>query len=165
MLKNKKIICSINEYIQNAPKGTQIILKKIRQTVQQAAPKAVESISYGMPAFKLGGKVLVFFAVWQHHIGFYATPSGNKAFQKEISKYKISKGAIQFLLEEAIPYSLIEKIVLFRVKENQKTNMQNTKPSKRTLTTCSREHAFYKSSDRPTCPKCWPGRYKKNIKK
>ena len=69
-----------------------------------------------MPAFKMK-KVLVYFAAFKNHIGFYALPSGNKAYQKELSKYKTGKGSIQFPLNEKIPFELIEKIVRFRVKE------------------------------------------------
>lgn len=155
MLKNKKTISTISQYIQNAPKGTQIILKKIRQTVRQAAPKAAESISYGMPAFKLYGKPLVYFAGWEKHVGFYATPSANVAFKKELAGFKASKGSIQFLLDKPIPYALVKKIVLFKAKELQKAAVK----------ICSRGHKFYKDSAHPSCPTCWPGRYKKNIKK
>lgn len=150
MLKDKKTINTIGEYIQNAPKGTQIILKKIRQIVQKAAPKAVESISYGMPAFKLYSKPLVYFAGWEKHIGFYATPSANLYFKKELVGSTVSKGTVQFLLDKPIPYALVKKIVLFKVKELQKAATK----------ICSRGHKFYKDSAHPSCPTCWPGRYK-----
>ena len=115
----KKQFNTIDEYIQIFPSDIQIILEKIRKTVHEAAPDASESISYGMPAFKLNSKPLVYFAAFKKHIGFYALPSGNKAFEKEISKYKSGKGSIQFPLDEPIPYDLINKIVIFRVKENK----------------------------------------------
>lgn len=108
---------SINEYIQNEPKNIQIILKKLRATVKKAAPKAVEKISYGMPTFYQNGN-LVYFAAWKKHIGFYPAPSGIQAFKKELSKYKGSKGSIQFPFTEPLPLSLITKIVKARVKEN-----------------------------------------------
>ncbi len=107
----------VDLYIEKLPASTQKILKKIRQIITKAAPSAVESISYGMPGYKLHGKPLVYFAGWKTHVGLYATPSGNTAFQKQIEKYKSSKGAIQFQMTEPIPYDLIKKIVLFRVKE------------------------------------------------
>ncbi len=75
-----------------------------------------------MPAFKLNGKPLVYFGGYKNHIGFYALPSGNEAFQKELSNYKTGKGSIQFPLEKEMPWKLIEKIVKFRMEEiNQKT--------------------------------------------
>ena len=107
---------SIDEYIEAFPKEIRSILQQIRETIKKAAPEADETISYNMPAFKMK-KVLVYFAAFKNHIGFYALPSGNKAYQKELSKYKTGKGSIQFPLNEKIPFELIEKIVRFRVKE------------------------------------------------
>lgn len=69
-----------------------------------------------MPAFKMK-KVLVYFAAFKNHIGFYALPSGNLAFQEELKNYKTGKGSIQFPLSKPIPYDLIQKIVEFRIKE------------------------------------------------
>ncbi len=109
---------TIDEYIKSFPGDIRVILEKIRQTIHKAAPEAVEAIAYQMPTFKLNGKNLVHFAAFKHHIGFYPTPSGIEAFEKELSLYKGAKGSVQFPLDKPIPYDLIEKIVLFRVKEN-----------------------------------------------
>lgn len=108
---------TIDEYIKTFPADIQIILEKMRQTVHKTAPEAVEAIAYQMPTFRLNGKNLVHFAAFKNHIGFYPTPSGTEVFQKEIGPYEHSKGAIQFPLDKPIPYDLVEKIVLFRVKE------------------------------------------------
>lgn len=113
-----KQLKNIDEYILSFPKDTQNILEKIRQIIQKSAPKAEEAMSYGMPTFRLNGKNLVHFAAFQHHIGFYPTPGGIEAFKKEIKEYKNAKGSVQFPLDEKIPYSLIKKIVEFRVKES-----------------------------------------------
>ena len=99
-------------------KDIQNILQKIRRTIQKVAPKAVEAISYKMPTFKLNGKNLVHFAAFKNHIGFYPTPSGIEAFKKELSPYKGAKGSVQFPIGKPIPYDLVKKIVIFRVKEN-----------------------------------------------
>lgn len=107
---------NIDEYIETFPEDIQSVLRQIRDTVKKTAPAAEETISYNMPAFKMK-KVLVYFAAYKNHIGFYALPSGNKAFQKELSKYKTGKGSIQFPLNEKIPFGLIKKIVEFRIKE------------------------------------------------
>ncbi len=72
-----------------------------------------------MPTFKLNGKNLVHFAAYEHHVGFYPTPSGTEAFQKELSTYKRGKGSVQFPLTEPIPYDLVRNIVIFRIKETQ----------------------------------------------
>jgi uncharacterized protein YdhG (YjbR/CyaY superfamily) len=108
---------TIDEYITAFPKNIQDILQKVRQTIRESAPDAKEAISYQMPTFKLNGN-LVHFAAFKNHIGFYPTPSATEEFQKELSPYKSGKGSIQFPLNEPIPYDLIRKIVMFRVKEN-----------------------------------------------
>ena len=118
MATSQKPPQTIDDYIQSFPSDIQKILQKVRNTIRKAAPGAVEVISYQMPTFKLNGKNLVHFAAWKSHIGFYATPSGNAAFKKELSKYKGAKGSVQFPITEPIPYDLIEKIVVFRVKES-----------------------------------------------
>jgi uncharacterized protein YdhG (YjbR/CyaY superfamily) len=109
---------NVDEYIAGFPKETQKVLKQIRKVVKQAAPTAQEIISYGMPAYKINGCILLYFAAFKKHIGFYALPSGNEAFKKEISNYKTGRGSIQFPLEKPMPIDLIIKIVRFRAKEN-----------------------------------------------
>ena len=109
---------SIDEYIAAQPDRNIPVLEKIRKTIKGMVPEAEETISYQMPTFKYFG-VLVYFAGFKNHIGFYALPSGNAAFQKELSKYKTGKGSIQFPLDKPIPYDLIRKIVQFRMQENQ----------------------------------------------
>lgn len=108
---------NVDEYIANFPKETQAILEQVRACIIKAAPKAEEGIGYGMPAYKLNGP-LVYFAGYKEHIGFYATPSGHEAFSKELSKYKMGKGSVQFPIDEKMPLSLITKMVKYRVQEN-----------------------------------------------
>lgn len=109
---------NIDQYIAIFPEPTQKILQQVRETIQKAAPGAQEKISYAMPAFALDGN-LVYFAAYEKHIGFYALPSGNQAFQKELSVYKMGKGSIQFPIDQPMPLGLITKIVHFRVIENR----------------------------------------------
>lgn len=109
---------TVDDYIKSFPPDTQNLLESIRQTIRKAAPEAKESISYHMPAFKLNGKILIYFAAFEHHIGFYPLPSGTELFERELSPYKTGKGSIQFPLDKPVPYDLVEKIVLFRAKEN-----------------------------------------------
>ena len=108
---------TIDEYIGGFPNNVQEILKKVRTTIQKAAPDAKEKISYSMPAFEQNG-IVVYFAAFKNHIGLYALPSGHEAFKEELSKYKSGKGSVQFPLNAPIPFDLITKIVKFRVKEN-----------------------------------------------
>lgn len=108
----------IEEYILNFPQEVQTILRNIRKLIKDNAPEAQELMAYGMPGYKTNKKPLVYFAAFKNHIGFYATPSGHNEFKKELSKYKHGKGSVQFSLDKPIPYELIEKIVKFRVNEN-----------------------------------------------
>ncbi len=110
---------NVNEYISTFPKEVQNVLEQVRQTIKKAAPAAAESISYAMPAYKLNDKPLVYFAGYENHIGLYATPSGHKAFEKELSKYKQGKGSVQFPLNEPMPLDLITRIVKFRAHGNE----------------------------------------------
>jgi uncharacterized protein YdhG (YjbR/CyaY superfamily) len=112
-----KTIKDIDTYIALQPIEVQKKLELIRLSIHKIALNAEEVISYGMPAFKYHG-MLVYFAAFKHHIGFYALPSGNAAFQKELSLYKHGKGSIQFPLDKPLPLALIKKIVKFRIKEN-----------------------------------------------
>ncbi|HWC54057.1 MAG TPA: DUF1801 domain-containing protein [Chitinophagaceae bacterium] len=108
---------SINEYIATFPVQTRKLLRQMRVTIKKAAPKAEEVISYGMPAFKFHG-LLVWFAAYTRHIGFYPRVSAIQAFKKEIAKYKNAKGSVQFPLHKPLPLALIKKMVQYRVKEN-----------------------------------------------
>lgn len=107
---------TIEEYIAGFPENVQVALQQIRNTIQKAAPYAVEAISYTMPTFKLNGN-LIHFAAFKNHIGLYPVPQGIEAFKKELSAYKGAKGSIQFPLDQPMPLALITKIVKFRVKQ------------------------------------------------
>ena len=110
---------TIDEYIAQFPQDVQQILQKIRGLIKELAPEAIEKISYAMPGFYLNG-MLVWFAGYEKFIGFYPAGSGIEAFKEEISGYKSSKGAVQFPLNQPIPYELIRKMVNFRISENMK---------------------------------------------
>ena len=113
----KTTLQTIDEYIDGFPPEVSEILQRIRTTIRESAPGAEETISYQIPTFKLNGN-LVHFAAYKKHIGFYPTPSGINAFRDELSGYHCSKGAIQFPLDQPIPYDLVRRIVEFRVREN-----------------------------------------------
>jgi uncharacterized protein YdhG (YjbR/CyaY superfamily) len=109
---------TVEDYIASFPASTQKLLKQVRKAIKTAAPKSEEVISYGMPGYKMHGKALVYFAGYEHHIGFYATPTGHKKFEKQLSKYKQGKGSVQFPVDKPMPLKLINDIVKFRVAEN-----------------------------------------------
>ena len=111
----------IDAYIRRFPDNVQEILSHIRKVIKEAAPDADELFSYGMPAYKMNKRPLVYFGAFKNHIGLYATPSGHREFQDELSKYKQGRGSVQFPLGSPIPYNLIERIVKFKVKESGET--------------------------------------------
>ena len=105
------------EYVANFSAEIQERLENMRNIIKNAAPEADEVISYAMPAFKLKG-VLVYFAAYKNHIGFYPTGSGISAFKEQLSIYKGAKGSVQFPHDKPFPIQLIEEIVKYRVNEN-----------------------------------------------
>lgn len=108
---------SVDAYIESFTATIQAVLQQVRGVVKAAAADATEEISYAMPAYKIGGKPVVYFAGYTTHIGFYATPTGHAAFEKKLAKYKQGKGSVQFPLSEPMPLKLIADITRFRVKE------------------------------------------------
>lgn len=107
---------SIDEYIAASPSEVQPILRKIRRTIGNAAPGAQELISYRMPAFRLNG-ILVYFAAFKNHIGLYPPVSGDAKLEKALLPYAGPKGNLKFPLDQAIPYALIKRVALLRVKQ------------------------------------------------
>ena len=118
MISKKAKPETVGEYIKAAPKGAQEKLREMRACIREAAPGAQEGLKWGMPAFSYQ-RILVTFAAFKNHIGFYPTPSAVKAFEKELSKFKTAKGSIQFPLEQPLPLPLIRKITAFRVRESK----------------------------------------------
>ena len=110
-------INNVDDYIAGFPKETQKLILQLRATIRKAAPGAEEGISYLMPAYKYHG-VLVYFAAYQNHIGFYPGAGGIENFKKEIAVYKSAKGSVQFPLDKPLPLQLVTKIVTFRIKQN-----------------------------------------------
>jgi len=108
---------SIDEYIASFPEETQKLLQQMRNTIKAVAPEAQEVISYAMPAFRLN-RILVYFAGYKNHIGFYPSGSAIATFKKELSPYKSAKGSVQFPLDKPLPVELIKEMVKLRVAEN-----------------------------------------------
>jgi uncharacterized protein YdhG (YjbR/CyaY superfamily) len=108
---------SITEYINAAPKEARKKLREMRACIRKSAPGAKESLKWGMPAFSYR-RILVTFAAFKQHIGFYPTPSAVSAFAKDLSRFATATGSIQFPLEKPLPLLLIRKITAFRVRES-----------------------------------------------
>lgn len=109
---------SVDEYIALQPEAVQDVLHRVRNTIRKAVPKAEEMISYQIPAYKLEGSPLLYFAGWKQHYSLYpASGPVVTTFKNDLAPYKISKGTIRFPLSEPVPVNLIEKIAKFRAKE------------------------------------------------
>lgn len=113
----KKSATTIDEFIATYPSAIQTKLRKMREAIRKAAPQATEAIKYGIPTFVLNGN-LVHFAAYEHHIGFYPTPSGIEEFKKELAGFGTAKGSVKFPLDKPLPLALVTRIVKFRVAEN-----------------------------------------------
>lgn len=108
---------NMDAYIESFPPEIQELLQQVRATIGEAAPQAIEVISYGMPAFKTES-MLVYFAAHTKHIGFYPFGSSIEKYKNELSKYKSAKGSVQFPFDQPLPLDLIANMVRFRAKEN-----------------------------------------------
>jgi len=116
MISKKPKPGSIEEYIEAAPGEAQEKLREMHESIRAAAPGAKESLKWSMPAYSYR-RILVTFALFKNHIGFYPTPSAVEAFAKSLTKYKTAKGSVQLPLDQPLPLSLISKITRFRARE------------------------------------------------
>ena len=123
MPTSRKTPKNFDNYLVRFPKDVQQRLQKMRLTVKKAAPQAKEKISYGIPSLTLNG-MLVWFAAFKNHIGFYPRTSAIAAFKKELSAYKGAKGSVRFPFDKPLPLALISRMVKFRVKENLSKSMK-----------------------------------------
>jgi uncharacterized protein YdhG (YjbR/CyaY superfamily) len=113
----------LRKYFAAVPPGARAELKRIRAAIRAEAPAAIESVSYGIPAFKLEGKPLVYYAAWKQHTSMYPlTAAAKAAVGTQLTKYKTTKGTIQFPLGEPVPLSIVKRIVKARVAEIKKTS-------------------------------------------
>ena len=109
---------TVDEYIAASRADVRPVLRKIRQVIRNAAPDAVEVISYGVPAFRQDDRILVYFAAFTHHIGLYP-PVSDPALKKVVAPYAGPKGNLRFALDRPIPYPLIRRIVRSRLERNR----------------------------------------------
>jgi uncharacterized protein YdhG (YjbR/CyaY superfamily) len=108
---------TIDEYIRPFPAAIRAILRKVRSTIRAAAPKAEETISYRIPAFRHEGRMLVYFAAFKRHIGLFPPVRGNPGLEKAVAKYAGPKGNLRFPYDQPVPYGLITRIVKHNMKK------------------------------------------------
>ncbi len=106
---------TVDEYIAAQPENVRPALRRLREIVRSAVPQADESIAYGMPTYKLQGKVVTHFAVWRDHYALYAMNERvQETFKDELARYNVNRGTVRFSLREPLPEQLIERLVHFR---------------------------------------------------
>ena len=117
---------TIDEYLAQVQVDQQMVLEKLRQTILAVAPGAEECISYGVPAFRLNGRSLVFFGAWANHCALYPGSSATlKKFRNELRNFQVSKGTIRFSTGEPLPAALVRKLVKARIAENNNKSNKN----------------------------------------
>ena len=109
---------SVDEYIASFPAEVQEMLQEIRRRCHAAVPGSGETISYGIPTITLGGKYVVYFAGWAHHISIYPVP-GDESLSAELAPYRSAKGTLKFPLQKPVPYELIGKVAAALAQERR----------------------------------------------
>src|SRR5437867_7185679 len=123
MASAKRKPWTIDDYLATVNADDRAILEKLRKTIHAVAPKAEECISYGIPAFRLNGRSLVFFGAWANHCAFYPGSSATlKKFRNELRDFQTSKGTIRFSPGNPLPVPLVRKLVKARIAENNNKN-------------------------------------------
>jgi uncharacterized protein YdhG (YjbR/CyaY superfamily) len=119
---------TIDEYLAGVNADHRDALQKLRETVHSAAPEAEECISYGIPAFRLNGRSLVFFGAWANHCAFYPGSSNTlKKFRNELRNFQTSKGTLRFSPDKPMPVALVKKLLKARIAENNARANRNRK--------------------------------------
>lgn len=115
----KKRFQTVDEYIESFPDDVRVVLQQVRQTIREAAPDAVEAISYQIPTFKLGGRYLVYFSGWKNHISLYPLPAVTGALDEELNPYKSGRGTLKFPLGQPVPLDLVRRVVAALIIDNE----------------------------------------------
>jgi uncharacterized protein YdhG (YjbR/CyaY superfamily) len=109
---------SVDDYLAMQPDAARSALGRVRSAIRKALPDADEVISYQIPAYKIAGRVVIYFAGWKEHYSIYpATGRLTELFKDELAGYQLSKGTIRFPLSKPVPVRLIGRIAKFRAKE------------------------------------------------
>jgi uncharacterized protein YdhG (YjbR/CyaY superfamily) len=120
---------SVDEYLASQPAAVRRVLQRVRGAIREALPGADETISYQIPAYKLQGRAVLYFAGWKQHYSLYPATGGvAEAFSDELASYELSKGTIRFPLSQAVPVKLIARIAKFRAHEA--AGREKRKPAK-----------------------------------
>jgi uncharacterized protein YdhG (YjbR/CyaY superfamily) len=114
----KTTFATVDDYVDRQPAETRAVLRKVRAAIRKALRGATETISYQIPAYKVDGEAIIYFAAWKNHYSIYpATATLLARFGEELAPYEISKGTIRFAYRDPVPASLITKLAAFRANE------------------------------------------------
>jgi uncharacterized protein YdhG (YjbR/CyaY superfamily) len=108
---------SVGEYIGSFPADVQAVLEQVRRAILDAVPGATETISYHMPTITLGGRLLLHFAGWKHHISLYPAPAGDEALERRLALYRSARSTLKFPLSQPVPYDLIAQVAELRARQ------------------------------------------------
>jgi uncharacterized protein YdhG (YjbR/CyaY superfamily) len=115
-----KRFATVTEYLRAVPAKPRAALQRLRKTIKAAAPGSVEGISYGMPTFKLQGRMLVSYAAFKNHLSFFPGSTAVRAAEQgKLMGYKTSKGTIQFTVDQPLPATLVKRLIKARIRENE----------------------------------------------
>ena len=109
----------VREYFSKQPPAARRQVRRIRALIRAAIPRAVDGFSYGIPAVRVEGRLLLWYAGWKAHCSIYpVSPAVRKALGRDLGRYAVSKGTIRFAVDKPLPAALIKKLVKARVAAN-----------------------------------------------
>jgi uncharacterized protein YdhG (YjbR/CyaY superfamily) len=108
----------VREYFSKQPPDARRQIRRIRELIRSAIPRAVDGFSYGIPAVRVDGRLLLWYAGWKAHCSIYPiTPAVRRALGRDMTKYVVSKGTIRFPLDRPLPAPLIRRVAKARLSE------------------------------------------------
>jgi len=117
-MRGRNVAKDVGEYLATVPPNQRAALERLRRIIRAAAPKATETISYGMPAYKYFGP-LVYFAAFKNHCSFFPGSAILKRFRRELGRYQTSKGTIRFTADQPLPTTLVKALIRARMSQNE----------------------------------------------
>ena len=109
----------VDAYISGLGEPGRVVAEQVRALVRNVGPDATETIKYDMPAYQLGGRSFIYFAVWKKHVGLYPIYPGDSAFEELVAQYRAKKDTLQFGLDTPLPVEVIERVIQAQAKRGE----------------------------------------------